>query len=166
MRPSVIICAASGGRFRLGSTRGSGGGMGLGRARWHGCLVFSVVCALWASTVDGTASSMARSPSTAATPHLNLYQPSPVVTPPAAQALPASPTPPLSNYVPRVHNQSLPMKPATLDLSPDANATFLGSDGRLEVDADAGTIGAADVAAAGGPLHLLIRQIAPASGGN
>ena len=43
-------------------------------------------------------------------------------------------------------------------------ATFLGSDGKLEVDVPANAVSAADIASSGGSLNLKITQIAPASG--
>jgi hypothetical protein len=58
------------------------------------------------------------------------------------------------------------MSPATLTLDPNNAAQFVGSDGGLQVDVPAGAVTSSDVAAAGGQLGLLIRQIAPASGGN
>src|SRR5579859_7769612 len=43
---------------------------------------------------------------------------------------------------------------------------FLSKSGGLEVDVPAGAVTPADVAAAGGSMRLLVRQVAPASGGS
>ena len=58
------------------------------------------------------------------------------------------------------------MSAATLTLGPISAVHFVGSDGGLQVDVPTGAITSSDIAAAGGRLGLLIRQIAPASGGN
>jgi hypothetical protein len=56
------------------------------------------------------------------------------------------------------------MAPGALRLPAGQAATFVGSDGHLEVDVPAGAVTAADLAQAGGGLTLLVSQIAPASG--
>jgi len=56
------------------------------------------------------------------------------------------------------------MQDAVLPLDPTKPASFVGSDGRLQVEVPTGAVTAADVSAAGGALALQIRQIAPASG--
>jgi hypothetical protein len=57
-----------------------------------------------------------------------------------------------------------PMQPGSLTLTPGQSALFIGSDGRLEVDVPASAVTSGDQRQAGGTLHLLITQIAPASG--
>ena len=57
-----------------------------------------------------------------------------------------------------------PMQAGQLALTPAAAATFVGSDGRFEVDAPVGAVTPADVAAAGGAIRLRITQIAPGAG--
>jgi hypothetical protein len=64
------------------------------------------------------------------------------------------------------HPVPLPMRPATIVLSPNRAIDFLGSDGRLEITIPAGAVTAADVAAAGGVLRLKVQQILSASGSN
>lgn len=56
------------------------------------------------------------------------------------------------------------MPPGLLALRPDAAVSFVGQDGRFEINVPAGAISVADQTAAGGKLQLAIRQIAPASG--
>jgi len=56
------------------------------------------------------------------------------------------------------------MATGTLALHPDQPGTFLGSDGRLEVDVPAGAVTTEEVGAAGGALQLRIAQVNPASG--
>ncbi|HEY1388744.1 MAG TPA: hypothetical protein VGF38_09385, partial [Ktedonobacterales bacterium] len=56
------------------------------------------------------------------------------------------------------------MSPGYLTLAADHATTFTGSDGKLEIDAPAGVVTSADLAAAGGTISLQISQIAPASG--
>jgi hypothetical protein len=57
------------------------------------------------------------------------------------------------------------METGMLVLHPDQSSTFVGSDGRLEVDVPAGAVTAADMAAAGGGgFQLRIAQVSPASG--
>jgi hypothetical protein len=56
------------------------------------------------------------------------------------------------------------MNPGQLVLAADHATTFTGSDGKLEIDAPAGVVTNADLAAAGGSISLHVSQIAPASG--
>ena len=65
-----------------------------------------------------------------------------------------------------IHPAPPAMSPGTLTLDPSSPVQFVGSDGGLQVDVPTGAITSSDIAAAGGRLGLLIRQIAPASGGN
>ena len=60
---------------------------------------------------------------------------------------------------------ALAMQPGTLAIDPSQPGHFMGSDGTLELEVPAGAVSAADVAAAGGKMSLLVRQVAPASGG-
>ncbi len=63
------------------------------------------------------------------------------------------------------HVSSPSMDPGQLPLDPAKDTQFVGSDGRLEVDAPAGAVSAADVkAAAGGSIALRLSEMAPASG--
>ncbi|HEY7199066.1 MAG TPA: hypothetical protein VIC57_02585 [Candidatus Dormibacteraeota bacterium] len=79
---------------------------------------------------------------------------------PAPPKAPAGPRPPDSPPpIPKV-----PMQPGLVSLDPVSGAHFTGSDGVLEVTAPAGAVTAADVAAAGGTLRLLVRQVEPGSG--
>jgi hypothetical protein len=64
------------------------------------------------------------------------------------------------------HNVAMPMQDKDVDLQAGKATTFLGSDGRLELDIAANAITATDVQQAGGMLRLHITQIAPASGSN
>src|SRR5438067_1222292 len=117
-------------------------------------------------TAQPAAASTAYGPSTGGSSSSNNSSLTPTAASQKPAALPASPVPPFSNYVPRVHDQSISMKPGTLDLSATADASLLASDGRLELTVPAGAVSAADVASAGGHARLVVRQIAPASGGN
>jgi RHS repeat-associated protein len=65
---------------------------------------------------------------------------------------------------PLTHPKLPLMAPGTLVLHAGQAATFLGSDGRLEVDVPASALSATDQTQAGGSLSLLVSQIAPASG--
>jgi RHS repeat-associated protein len=56
------------------------------------------------------------------------------------------------------------MQPGTLTLTPGQAATFLGSDGRLEVDVPGTAVTTSDRAAAGGTLTLQITEIAAPAG--
>jgi hypothetical protein len=56
--------------------------------------------------------------------------------------------------------------PSTFGLDPVQGGQFVSGDGRLEVDVPAGAATAADVAAAGGSMSLLVRPVLPASGGS
>ncbi len=66
----------------------------------------------------------------------------------------------LTNHLP------MPMKPGSIDLSPDQPAHFLGSDGRLELQIPIGAITVQDLTQAGGKISLHVTQIAQASGSN
>jgi hypothetical protein len=83
---------------------------------------------------------------------------------------PASKLPPLTPLTgrPPMAKQFIPsMQPGRLKLDPNKATTFVGSDGRLEIDVPAGAVSAADVAAAaGGTLALQVTEIAPPSGSN
>jgi RHS repeat-associated protein len=57
------------------------------------------------------------------------------------------------------------MQPAEILLTP-AGGGLLGSDGVLEIDVPAGVVTSSDIAAAGGGLSLLARQVLPPSGGS
>lgn len=63
-------------------------------------------------------------------------------------------------------DEKLSMQPAAFALSATQPAHFLSSDGRLEIDAPAGAVTAADIAGDGGKTSLLVRQILPSSGPN
>jgi hypothetical protein len=65
---------------------------------------------------------------------------------------------------PLTHPQLPMMAPGTLVLHNGQAATFLGSDGHLEVDVPASALTASDLTQAGGSESLQITQIAPASG--
>jgi hypothetical protein len=58
------------------------------------------------------------------------------------------------------------MQPGRVLVDPVKGAQFLGSDGVFDLNAPAGVVTAADVAAAGGSMSLLVRQVLPASGGS
>ena len=85
--------------------------------------------------------------------------------PPAGANLPSSK--PLTSRPTMSHGFVPTMKPGTLKLDPNKAVSFIGSDGRLEVDAPAGAITTADVATASGKiLALRITEVAPPSGSN
>ncbi|HEY4024984.1 MAG TPA: hypothetical protein VGO86_01030, partial [Candidatus Dormibacteraeota bacterium] len=58
------------------------------------------------------------------------------------------------------------MQPATLALDPSRPGHLTSSDSALELDVPAGAVSRSDVSAAGGSMSLLVRQVAPASGGS
>jgi hypothetical protein len=75
--------------------------------------------------------------------------------------------PPFTQRPPMSHGFVPSMKPGLLPLDPNRDATFTGSDGRLEIDVPAGAVNASDVAtAASGTLALRVTEIAPPSGSN
>src|SRR6266536_1037796 len=55
-------------------------------------------------------------------------------------------------------------RPATVGLDPAQPAHLTSADSGLDVDVPAGAVTPADVAAAGGKMSLLLRQVVPASG--
>ncbi len=72
---------------------------------------------------------------------------------------------PKSARPPMSHGTNPSMQPGQLPLDPAKDTQFVGSDGRLEVDAPAGAVSAADVtAAAGSSIALRLSEMAPASG--
>ena len=83
---------------------------------------------------------------------------------PASPSSPAAPATPASKPVPIRHTPDLPMAAATVALQAGKAATFLGSDGKFEVDVPANAVSTADLASSGGTLNLKLTQIAPASG--
>ena len=64
----------------------------------------------------------------------------------------------------RIASALAPPVTVTLDPSKPGRVTAAGSP--LEVDVPAGAVSASDVAAAGGGMSLLVRQVAPPSGGS
>ncbi len=81
------------------------------------------------------------------------------------------PAPKVPAFSPKSQRPPMPfgfvpsMKPGLLPLDPAKDVQFVGSDGRLEVDAPAGAVNAADVKAApGGAIALRLSEMAPASG--
>ncbi len=83
---------------------------------------------------------------------------------PSSSTSSSAPSLPAKTPVPIRHTPDLPMTAATVTLQAGQAATFLGSDGKLEVDVPANAVSAADIASSGGSLNLKITQIAPASG--
>src|SRR5215472_12218953 len=57
-------------------------------------------------------------------------------------------------------------QPATLLVDPSKPGHLTSSDSALELDVPAGAVSAADVAAAGGSMSLMVRRVLPASGGS
>lgn len=64
------------------------------------------------------------------------------------------------------HNTKMAMNAGSVDLQVGKAVSFLGSDGRLELQIPAGAITAQDLQAAGGKSTAQVTQIAPASGSN
>src|SRR5215470_5167145 len=58
------------------------------------------------------------------------------------------------------------MQPATVALDPARPVHFASPESGLQLDLPAGAVSPADVAAAGGSMSLLVRQVLPASGGS
>ena len=81
-------------------------------------------------------------------------------------ALAAAPKPAASRAAVPLHpgHRAHTMQPATLPLDPSRPGQLTSGDSALELDVPAGAVSARDVAAAGGQMSLLLRQVMPASG--
>jgi hypothetical protein len=78
---------------------------------------------------------------------------------------PAAPTSTGGRAAPPPQPAPVPAKVlGPLALDPATGGRFQSGDGSLEVDVPSGAVTAAEVAAAGGGMSLLVRQVAPASG--
>jgi RHS repeat-associated protein len=90
----------------------------------------------------------------------------------AASVAAAHPPPAASATVPRTSPSKIrpPMhvnpQPATIALDPAKPVRLATSDAAVQLDVPAGAVSARDVAVAGGSMSLLVRQVAPASGGS
>lgn len=87
--------------------------------------------------------------------------------PPTSRAKPANVTMGTSGSQMRSgSDMAVSMQPALIPLRPSTSSHFMSSDGALEITVPAGAVSTDDVAAAGGTLDLLVRQVLPASGSN
>src|SRR5262252_5880950 len=84
--------------------------------------------------------------------------------------VPASPTTSASSRATAEHHPlrtaGAGARPATLVLDPSKPGHLSSSDSALDVDVPAGAVSAADVAAHGGSMSLMVRRVLPASGGS
>ena len=78
---------------------------------------------------------------------------------------PATTTPANARRTGPGHGQPPAAQPAVVALDPALPTHLATSDSKLELDLPAGSVTATDVAAAGGKMSVLVRQVMPASGG-
>src|SRR5215472_8014630 len=149
--------------------------VGRERNRHMAGLGIGLVLSLCTFTVQGwgpgvvLAASPATATRTAGSPEPNRFDPrsraSSVLPGPAAKPAAA----PAARRAGPHHSQAglrPAMQPATLPLDPSKPGHLTSSDSALELDVPAGAVSAADVAAAGGAMSLMVRRILPASGGS
>jgi RHS repeat-associated protein len=142
------------------------GDLAMGRPQLVVALAIVALCGSNALPASATSLAPRASVQQSTSGRLNTFDPRSL----AASAVKASPTKTMAATPASVqpsqllHTAPPPMQPAVVWLDPNHDTDFVGSDGRLELIAPAGAITAADAAAAGGRVGLMIRQIAPASG--